>query len=163
LGNGQLDNIPIENSNNLVKSGGVFDLLKNGSDENYISGKYLDSAGTAYNRAGWNYGIEYIPVNAGDTITWNFGVELSSAGLILYNINKERIGYRGANTSTGSRTITLTEEGVVYLRPSFADGVTDVLIKDDIVLFKKTDYLGGLNDKLDKNKQDLTTNEIIQV
>lgn len=90
----------------------------NGEVQNYIQGYYYNNNGNLVVDNTFAVQTDYTPVVNGDKITFNSGVVNSSACLCLYYSDKSFLGYYGC--SSVPRTITLTAEGVAFVRLSFA-------------------------------------------
>ena len=90
----------------------------NGEVQNYIQGYYYNNNGNLVVDNTFAVQTDYTPVVNGDKITFNSGVVNSSACLCLYYSDKSFLGYYGC--SSVPRTITLTSEGVAFVRLSFA-------------------------------------------
>lgn len=96
-----------------------------GNNKNYSTG-YLNSSGSVINDSNYIYTTEYIPVNPGDSISWYYSSgSTSSACIITYNANKERISYGSANSSTGNRTVSFSNTSLAYIRASFFNNYKD--------------------------------------
>lgn len=90
----------------------------NGEVQNYIQGYYYKNNGNVFVDNTFAVQTDYTPVVNGDKITFNSGVVKSLACLCLYHSDKSFLGYYGC--SSVPRTITLTAEGVAFVRISFA-------------------------------------------
>lgn len=90
----------------------------NGEVQNYIQGYYYKNNGNVFVENTFAVQTDYTPVVNGDKITFNSGVVNSLACLCLYHSDKSFLGYYGC--SSVPRTITLTAEGVAFVRISFA-------------------------------------------
>lgn len=156
FGNGDIDNTPFKDSDNVVKSGGVYQALEekeyetinivnDGQEKNHVSRKCLLNNGTEYSDNNWNYNSDFIEVAYNETLIWNYGSQFNSASLVLYNANKEVIDFRAAKFIEGTRAVLLDNENVKYVRASFDNSVTDILIRNGQVILKKKDKVIGFN------------------
>lgn len=99
-----------------------------GPGQNYVPRCAYGNDGSVKGSPEWFIGIDYIPVENGDTIVWNPGSANWGGTLITYNANKEYLGYYSANAV--ERTFTLNNPNVAYLRPSFyMDNLSSAKIK----------------------------------
>ena len=92
-----------------------------GDEKNYASG-YLDLNGNVVQDSDIIYSTTYSPCHAGDVITWKWSsnTRKTSACIIIYNSNKEKISYWTMNTTAGQRDITLPDNTeYAYVRASF--------------------------------------------
>lgn len=91
-----------------------------GDDIDYNVG-YLSSSVNVVVNPNYIYTPQYIPVSAGDTIRWIYsdGQVNTNAKLALYNSNKVGAHSYGAINSSGERTVTVPDDGSVYMRASF--------------------------------------------
>ena len=90
--------------------------IVSGSKKNYAIGGW-NTKGENAGSSSWYRVLDYIPVSPGDTIIWNPGVVNGGICLPVYDSNKTRIGFFGANAV--ERTLTMPS-GAAYIRPSFA-------------------------------------------
>ena len=75
--------------------------------------------------SGWNISDDYILVNPGDIVRWNFGKYTNSSQcLVIYGANKDVITYYTANTGGGTRDITMPSDAK-YIRISFYETFND--------------------------------------
>ena len=95
----------------------------------------------------YNYCPDYIPVKEGSSVKWNFGrYDNAAQFLIIYDSEKLVIGNYAANTTLGTRTLTMPANAA-YIRITFAltmpdnsDNKTPVIVDnvryviDDITL-----------------------------
>ena len=90
-----------------------------GDEKNYASG-YLDINDYVISDSNFIYSPEYIPVSAGDVVTWIYSDnELnSSVRMGGYTSRMSKIHAWAAN-ARGQRSITIPDDGTVYIRPSF--------------------------------------------
>lgn len=108
-----------------------------GDDIDYNVG-YLSSSVNVVVDSNYIYTPQYIPVSAGDTIQWIYsgGQVNTNAKLALYNSNKVGLHSYGAINSSGDRTVTVPDDGSVYMRASFWSsykGSARILVNDEEV------------------------------
>lgn len=98
----------------------VFTKFEVDNTLNYGSG-YLSSSGNLVENSDFIYSTEFVPVQAGDVITWKYSSNsaYTDACLLLYNSSKQRIHYYNAYLTAGQRDITVPDDGSVYVRASF--------------------------------------------
>lgn len=121
LGNGNIDDVPTVDSNNIVKSGGIaleinsFKLDVFGQEKNYVENKLLDNNGAMWNYTGGGVCTTHIPCSQGDVINYYAGA--ANAYLCVYNANdvkKEHLV-----SASFVKTLTVTSEDASYLLFSF--------------------------------------------
>lgn len=143
-----IDATPTQNSNNLVKSGGVADVIEGGLI-NYEKGFILNESGDMAGYASWCIQLGYTPVNYGDVLTWNSGGVLSSANLIIYDSAKTKIGNYYCSPAERTKTMPLTN--AAFVRLSFLySGIDSVYLKvNNDIVWKPCDDFAGLSTRLD--------------
>lgn len=96
-----------------------------GEEKNYASG-YLDINDEVISDSNFIYSPEYIPVSAGDVVTWIYSNnELNSS--VRMGGYTSSIGdiHAWAANARGQRSITIPDDGTVYIRPSFWSNYKD--------------------------------------
>lgn len=99
---------------------GMTVLIDSNNPYNYASGRIAYSGDPAAN-SNYIYNTEYIPVNSGDIVNWIYSANTSSTGIYLctYNNNKTRLNQYSANSNEGHITVTIPNDGSVYIRATF--------------------------------------------
>lgn len=94
-------------------------LIDSNEPYNYASG-YLNSSDSVVNDTSYIYNPDYIPIQNGDVIRWEYSDGgTSSACLIVYSSSHNERSYRLANSSNGYREITISDTSAAYIRASF--------------------------------------------
>ena len=141
-----IDNAPTQGSDNLVKSGGVYNEISqlrqevDGTSQNYSEGHYLKNDGTIGEYALWGI-TDYIPYTPGNSVTWKFDSVIHSYYIGFFNADKEYISGSDFsaqyNAQVGGRLITATQintyaRNAAYIRASFTLDYADaeVLVGD---------------------------------
>lgn len=139
-------------SDALVTSGAVNSAIENvtGRAINYTEGRYLlstNSSSVSGADEEWGYGNGYIPVQQGDVITWAPEGTMSTACLVVYNSNKEKIAYKAASaTSAGTPLVyTVAASTAAYIRASFflANRANAYVMVNGVVVWQPLDAIAG--------------------
>lgn len=117
-----------------------------GDDINYNIG-YLSGYAVVDNSS-YIYCYEYIPVSAGDVVTWIYSSGATNSSVRLDGYSSSRVGKHSyvANSTSGQRSITIPDDGTVYIRPSFWRnyiGNARLLI-NDVEVYKPTGTNGEI-------------------
>ena len=104
-----------------------------GDEKNYGIGR-INSLNNIVVEDDYIYTIDYIPVNAGSTITWYYsnGTTNTRACLCVYDANKALLSYTAANDSAGYKEYTIPTNGA-YIRATFWANYVDqakILVND---------------------------------
>ena len=99
---------------------GMTVLMDSDNPYNYASGRIAFSGNPAAN-SNYIYNTEYIPVNSGDIVDWIYSANTSSTGIYLctYDNNKTRLNQYPADSNEGHITVTIPNNGSVYIRATF--------------------------------------------
>ena len=128
-----IDTTPTVGSNGVLQSGGAATVLF-GVEPNYGDG-YISSGGGVGSVSDCIY-CDFIPAHRGQTIIWKYSNGASAAGrrLAEYDAQKNFISNQswGANSDTGSRSISPLHANTAYVRATFwKEDKEDVYLKID--------------------------------
>ena len=118
-------------------------------DVNYASGR-LDNNGNVVADSTCIYSTVYIPVQAGDSVTWIYSSNSanSNARMIMYDSTKTQISFSNASNSSGTKTVTMPTN-TAYIRASFFSNYKNnarLLVGDVEIYRPQGDYL--MNDTI---------------
>lgn len=117
-----------------------------GDDINYNIG-YLSGYAVVDNSS-YIYCYEYIPVSAGDVVTWIYSSGATNSAVRLDGYSSSRTGKHTylANNTSGQRSITIPDDGTVYIRPSFWRNYIGNarLLVNDVEVYKPTGTNGEI-------------------
>lgn len=112
-----------------------------GKRRNYDRKTRLSSGNTLYYE-GYNV-TDFIPVENGDEIVWNFGgTGISICRLELFDADKTYIDGWGSNGYTATRTVTISNANWKYIRACFSDGINAPVIINDVPYYLQNDVDG---------------------
>ena len=151
FGNGDVDEVPVKNSSNAIKSGGVYGVYSdvNGEEQNYVRGHYITAQNAVGDSSSFDY-FDYIVCNGGDTVVWSTGSTSTAIYLVFLNSDKSTVLDYWQGTSSGIRTVT-APANTAWVRGSLGHaGRENAYLKiNGVTVWEATDTKIGLNDRVD--------------
>ena len=132
----------------------ITDIVTN-EGQNYVPRCTFNSSGGIDGNPDWFIGKDYIPVQNGDTIVWNPGINNWGGYLCLYDSGKNYLTNYSANAT--ERTITLNNADVAYIRaPFYMDNLANAkIVRNGVTVWTPSDKANGVEKDLQNLSDDV--------